>query len=115
MDCKDQRGVCPAPSAVLGVNQWLSNTVPPQFGRVPAHPPGRGTGYLGTDPHWSSWADCLSLGQLAGLVPCGFLVTQSSPVPRTSLLGTVLSALGMQSTDVTPITRVTASREDGDI
>lgn len=32
-----------------------------------------------------------------------------------SLLWTVLSALGMQSTEVTPITCVTASGEDGDV
>lgn len=79
MDCKDQRGVCTAPSAALGVNQWLPNTVLPQFGRIPAHPPGRGMGYLGTDPHWSSRANCLSLGQLAGSVPCGFLVHTIKP------------------------------------
>lgn len=113
MDCNDQQGVCPAPSAALGVNQRLSNTVLPQFSRIPAHPPGQGTGYLGTDPHRSSWTDCLSLGQLVQS-PVVSSSTQSSPAPRSSLLGTVLSALGMQSTEVTPITRVTAAREDGD-
>ena len=101
------------PSAALGVNLRLSNTVLPQFSRIPAHPPGQGTGYLGTDPHRSSWTDCLSLGQLVQS-PVVSSSTQSSPAPRSSLLGTVLSALGMQSTEVTPITRVTAAREDGD-
>ena len=114
VDCNDQRGVCPAPRAALGVNQRLSNTVLPQFSRIPAHPLGQGTGYLGTDPHRSGRADCLSLGQLAQS-PVVSSSTQSSPAPRSSLLGTVLSALGTQSTEVTPITRVTASREDGDV
>lgn len=73
------RGVCPAPSSALGANQQLSNTVLPQFSRIPAHPPGQGTGYLGTDPRRSSRADCLSLGQLAGSGPCGFLVHTIKP------------------------------------
>ena len=106
VDCNDQQGVCPAPSAALGVNQRLSNTVLPQFSRIPAHPPGQGTGYLGTDPHRSSWTDCLSLGQLVQS-PVVSSSTQSSPAPRSSLLGTVLSALGMQSTEVKEVRQQT--------
>lgn len=73
-----------------------------------------GPGYLCTGRRWSSGAGCLSTGQLGQSVAVPSS-TESSTGPRSSLLGTVSSALGMQSAKVTPITCVTAPGEDRDV
>lgn len=121
MDCTDQRSVCQTPGEALEVSHgsqtpwWISLEsfqCTLQVGaRLPLH-------MLLTSPAGpaaSLWLPPESSGGHIRSVSHSSLTHTIKGSHSSSLLWTVLSALGMQSTEVTPIICVTASGEDGDV